>query len=168
MNCIFREKLREISNVLEPRRRHSQSSICRPASPDGQEILFRRAAGAERDGSSGSCARWPGSGSAKGLFNWAVLLGAFHYASAISPTLARPLQTTIVVFAGLDLLAAIGLWLAAAWGGVLWLLCAGLEAALPLWRGRAAPIGYVGARLNVALVAGYFTVRAGGRRANRA
>jgi hypothetical protein len=71
-------------------------------------------------------------------------------------TMALPLQAKIVAFACLDWLAAIGLWLAAAWGGAIWLLCAVVEAASPILSPRAAAIGYGGALLNIALVAGYF------------
>jgi hypothetical protein len=92
---------------------------------------------------------------AKGLFDWAIILGAFPSLGQFT-TMALPLQATIVAFASLDLLAAIGLWLAAPWGGAIWLLCAVVEAASPVLSPRAAAIGYGGALLNVALVAGYF------------
>ena len=92
---------------------------------------------------------------AKGLFHWAIILGAFPTLGQFT-TMALPLQATIVAFACLDLLAAIGLWLAAAWGGAIWLLCAVVEAASPILSPRAAAIGYGGALLNIALVAGYF------------
>ena len=83
---------------------------------------------------------------AKGLFNWAVLMG-LNPSFGDFAMLPRPLQTTIVFFAGADLLAAIGMWLAAPWGGVLWLLCAGLEALSPLLSGSAV-IGAVMCELN--------------------
>ena len=92
---------------------------------------------------------------AKGLFHWAIILGAFPTLGQFT-TMALPLQATIVAFACLDLLAAIGLWLAAAWGGAIWLLCAVVEVASPILSPRAAAIGYGGALLNIALVAGYF------------
>jgi hypothetical protein len=92
---------------------------------------------------------------AKGLFDWAIILGAFRSLGQFT-TMAAPLQATIVAFACLDLLAAIGLWLAAPWGGAIWLLCAVVEAASPLLSPRAAAIGYGGALINVALVCGYF------------
>jgi hypothetical protein len=92
---------------------------------------------------------------AKGLFDWAIILGAFPNLGQFT-TMALPLQATIVAFACLDLLAAIGLWLAAPWGGAIWLLCAVVEAASPILSPRAAAIGYGGALLNVALVAVYF------------
>jgi len=92
---------------------------------------------------------------AKGLLNWAIILGALPMLGQFA-TMALPLQATIVAFACLDLLAAIGLWLAAAWGGAIWLLCAVVEAASPVLSPRAAAIGYGGALINIALVAGYF------------
>jgi hypothetical protein len=95
---------------------------------------------------------------AKGLFNWAVLMGLNPRFGDFT-MLPRPLQTTIVFFAGADLLGAIGMWLAAPWGGVLWLLCAGLEAVSPLFGGRAALLGLMGVALNVTLIALYFTLK---------
>ena len=92
---------------------------------------------------------------AKGLFHWAIILGALPALGQFT-TMALPLQATIVAFACLDLLAAIGLWLAAAWGGAIWLLCAVVEAASPILKSVAAAIGYGGALLNIALVTGYF------------
>ena len=65
--------------------------------------------------------------------------------------LPRPLQATIVFFAAVDLLAAVGLWLAAPWGGVLWLLCAAIEAVSPVLGARAAAIGVGRRALNVVL-----------------
>jgi hypothetical protein len=91
----------------------------------------------------------------KGLFNWAIILGVFPGLGGFtSMTLA--LQATIVAFACFDLLAAVGLWLAAPWGGAIWLLCAVVEAASPVLSPRAAAISYLAAALNVLLVAGYF------------
>ncbi len=92
---------------------------------------------------------------AKGLFDWAIILGAFPSLGQFT-TMALPLQATIVAFACLDLLAAIGLWLAAPWGGAIWLLCAVVEAASPILSPRAAAIGFAGAGLNVVLILGYF------------
>jgi hypothetical protein len=91
----------------------------------------------------------------KGLFEWAIILGAVPSLGDFS-RMALPLQSSIVVFACLDLLAAVGLWLAAPWGGAIWLLCAVVEAASPVFNARAAPVGFPVAFLNTALVAGYF------------
>ena len=95
---------------------------------------------------------------AKGLFNWAVLMGLNPRFGDFT-MLPRPLQTTIVFFSGADLLAAIGMWLAAPWGGILWLLCAGLEAVSPIFGGRAAVLGLVGVVLNIVLIGLYFTLK---------
>jgi hypothetical protein len=61
----------------------------------------------------------------QGLVQWHVILSAEQ---SIFDVL--PVQTTvaIVFFAVLDLLAAVGMWLAAPWGGVLWLLTAVAQA----------------------------------------
>ncbi len=91
----------------------------------------------------------------KGLFNWAIILGALP-GLGVFTTMALPLQETIVAFACFDLLAAVGLWLAAPWGGAIWLLCAVVEAASPVLSPRAASIGYFAAALNIVLAIGYF------------
>ena len=80
---------------------------------------------------------------AKGLFNWAIILGAFPALGDFT-TMSLALQATIVAFACFDLLAAVGLWLAAPWGGAIWLLCAVVEAASPVLSPRSAAIGYFG------------------------
>ena len=57
---------------------------------------------------------------AKGLYHWAVVCGFTGPADGFEyqPT---PWQTATVFFAVIDLVAAVGLWLAAAWGAVVWL-----------------------------------------------
>ena len=94
---------------------------------------------------------------AKGLFNWSVVLG-FNPRFGDFAMLPRALQGTIVFFAAVDLLAAVGLWLAAPWGGVLWLLCAVIEAISPLLGARGTFVGALGVALNVALVCIYFAL----------
>ena len=61
----------------------------------------------------------------QGLVQWHVILSAEQ---SIFDVL--PVQTTIAVvfFAVFDLLAAVGMWLASPWGGVLWLLTAVAQA----------------------------------------
>ena len=69
---------------------------------------------------------------AKGLYHWAIVSGVagppdgFEY----QPT---PWQTATVFFAVIDLVAAVGLWLAAAWGGVVWLTATISIAAIELF-----------------------------------
>jgi fatty acid desaturase len=57
---------------------------------------------------------------AKGLYHWAVVCG---FAGPVDGFLYQPTpwQTATVFFAVIDLVAAVGLWLAAAWGAVIWL-----------------------------------------------
>jgi hypothetical protein len=102
---------------------------------------------------------------AKGLFNWALALSALPRQGDFM-ALPRAAQGAIVFFAAVDPLAAVGLWLAAPWGGALWLLCAAIEAASPVFGVRGAPIGAPGVALDVVLVALYFFLswRAGGER----
>src|SRR5574337_5769 len=93
----------------------------------------------------------------KGLFEWAIILGAIPGRGDFS-RMTPPLQAAIVVFACLDFLAAVGLWLAAPWGGAVWLLCSVVEAVSPFLVPNTTAIGYFGALLNVALMAGYFVL----------
>lgn len=57
----------------------------------------------------------------KGLFHWAQItgfVGTDDTAFEIQPT---PWQTATVFFAVIELVAAVGLWLATPWGAVVWL-----------------------------------------------
>lgn len=56
----------------------------------------------------------------KGLYHWAVVSGMTGLEGGFE---AQPLpwQAATVFFAVIDLVAAVGLWLAAAWGAVVWL-----------------------------------------------
>src|SRR6478735_7173736 len=57
----------------------------------------------------------------KGLSAWAVILGIWtpvgHFESR-----SMGYQSTIIYFALIDLIAAVGLWMASTWGGIMWLL----------------------------------------------
>jgi hypothetical protein len=55
----------------------------------------------------------------KGLYHWAVILGV-NGAQAFEMQ-DTPYQVATVFFAVIDLVAAVGLWLAAPWGAVVWL-----------------------------------------------
>ena len=61
----------------------------------------------------------------QGLMHWKVILAPEQLPLDALP---GPVAAAITFFAVTDLLAAVGLWLAAAWGGVLWLFsaCAGI------------------------------------------
>ena len=60
----------------------------------------------------------------KGLYHWALVLGIGDGTGTTFESGSIPWQAATVFFAVIDLVAAVGLWLAAAWGGVVWLTAA--------------------------------------------
>jgi hypothetical protein len=59
----------------------------------------------------------------KGLYHWSVVCGFLGPADGFEVQ-PLPWQTGTVFFAVIDLVAAVGLWLVAAWGAVVWLTAA--------------------------------------------
>jgi hypothetical protein len=57
----------------------------------------------------------------KGLYHWAQICGIGIGAAEPFENHSIAWQTATVFFAVIDLVAAVGLWLAAAWGAVIWL-----------------------------------------------
>jgi hypothetical protein len=57
----------------------------------------------------------------KGLYHWAAVCGIGVAADGGFEAHTVAWQTATVFFAVIDLVAAVGLWLAAAWGAVVWL-----------------------------------------------
>ena len=57
----------------------------------------------------------------KGLYHWAIVCGIDAPSALGFDAYSTPFQAATVFFAVIDLVAAVGLWLAAAWGGVVWL-----------------------------------------------
>ena len=57
----------------------------------------------------------------KGLYHWAQVCGIGATPDEGFEAHSIAWQTSTVFFAVLDLVAAVGLWLAAAWGAVVWL-----------------------------------------------
>jgi hypothetical protein len=85
---------------------------------------------------------------AKGLYHWSIVCGisgppdGFEYQPI-------PWQTATVFFAVIDLVAAVGLWLAAPWGAVVWLTAsvsmAAVEVFFPqVYGGRMSVVGVEG------------------------
>ena len=60
----------------------------------------------------------------KGLYHWAIVCGIGDGPDASFETAPLPWQAATVFFAVIDLVAAVGLWLTAAWGAVVWLTAA--------------------------------------------
>jgi hypothetical protein len=57
----------------------------------------------------------------KGLYHWAIVCGFLSSSGATFEDAATPFQAATVFFGVIDLVAAVGLWLAAPWGAVVWL-----------------------------------------------
>lgn len=57
----------------------------------------------------------------KGLSAWAVILGIWTPAGHFEAR-TTGYQATVIYFALIDLIAAVGLWMASTWGGIMWLL----------------------------------------------
>ena len=93
----------------------------------------------------------------KGLFNWSVILDANPRVADFA-TLSLVVEASIIFFAAADLIAAIGLWLASPWGGVLWLVCAICEASSPLVGVKSLFASTIGLGLNAGLIAIYFAL----------
>ncbi len=58
----------------------------------------------------------------KGLYHWSWLCGIGVGRNELFELHSIAWQTATVFFAVIDLVAAVGLWLAAAWGAVIWLM----------------------------------------------
>jgi Family of unknown function (DUF6163) len=58
----------------------------------------------------------------KGLYHWSRVCGIGVGANDVFVYQSIAWQTATVFFAVIDLVAAVGLWLAAAWGAVIWLM----------------------------------------------
>ncbi len=69
----------------------------------------------------------------KGLYHWSAVIGIGDAAGLAFETSSLAWKTATIFFAVIDLVAAVGLWLAAAWGGVVWLTAAVSMAAVELF-----------------------------------
>jgi hypothetical protein len=69
----------------------------------------------------------------KGIYHWSLVLGIGDGAGSTFEEASMPWQAATIFFAVIDLVAAVGLWLAAAWGGVVWLTASISMAAIELF-----------------------------------
>jgi hypothetical protein len=69
----------------------------------------------------------------KGLYHWSAVIGIGDPGGGRFETAGAAWQAATIFFAVIDLVAAVGLWLAAAWGGVVWLTAAISMAAVELF-----------------------------------
>jgi hypothetical protein len=70
---------------------------------------------------------------AKGLYHWSEVISGGEGPGAAFESSSVAWQAATIFFAVIDLVAAVGLWLAAAWGGVVWLTAAISMAAVDLF-----------------------------------
>jgi hypothetical protein len=98
----------------------------------------------------------------KGLYYWAIVCGVGAPSPQGFESYAMPYQSATVFFAVIDLVAAVGLWLAAPWGAVVWLTSvismAAVEALFPQIYGGSlwviiVELTLLGAYLALALLA---------------
>src|SRR4051812_16974054 len=68
----------------------------------------------------------------KGLYHWLVICGIGDGATSTFESAPLAWRAATIFFAVIDLVAAVGLWLAAAWGGVVWLTAAISMAAIEI------------------------------------
>jgi len=90
----------------------------------------------------------------KGLYHWAQVCGIGF---GDTPFEARSIawQTATVFFAVIDLVAAVGLWLAAAWGAVIWLTSVASMLAVEIFFPQVFGGGWLTGVLEGALLALY-------------
>jgi hypothetical protein len=97
----------------------------------------------------------------KGLYYWAIVCGVGAPSPQGFDSYAMPYQSATVFFAVIDLVAAVGLWLAAPWGAVVWLTSvismAAVEALFPqIYGGRLwvimVELALLGVYLSLALM----------------
>jgi hypothetical protein len=60
----------------------------------------------------------------KGLYHWSLVCGIGENFNSTFELAPVAWKAATIFFAVIDLVAAVGLWLAAAWGGVVWLTAA--------------------------------------------
>jgi hypothetical protein len=95
---------------------------------------------------------------AKGLYHWAQVIGIGTGPFSAFETSSTAWQAATMYFAVIDPVAAVGLWLAAAWGGVVWLTAtismAAIELLFPqVYGGRALVV-----LVDVMMLAAYFAL----------
>lgn len=94
---------------------------------------------------------------AKGIVSWAVILGAVDTPTAFE-TRSTGIQATIIYFAVIDLVAAVGLWLTSTWGGVLWLLAVMSHLILAFFFPRTVTGGVLAVGFFILLIAAYLCI----------
>lgn len=93
----------------------------------------------------------------KGLSAWAVILGIWTPAGQFEIR-STGYQATIIYFALIDLIAAVGLWMASTWGGIMWLLAIMSHLILAAFFPGIVPTSGVTMAVFVALILAYLVL----------
>jgi hypothetical protein len=91
----------------------------------------------------------------KGLYHWAQVCGIGFEETQPFEYRSIAWQTATVFFAVIDLVAAVGLWLAAAWGAVIWLTAVASMLAVEIFFPQVFGGGWLTGLLEGALLALY-------------
>ena len=91
----------------------------------------------------------------KGLYHWACVTGIGVSPSDLFAYHSIAWQTATVFFAVIDLVAAVGLWLAAAWGAVIWLMSVASMLAVEIFFPQVFGGGWLTGLAETALLAIY-------------
>ncbi|MDB5508399.1 MAG: hypothetical protein JWL93_868 [Hyphomicrobiales bacterium] len=92
---------------------------------------------------------------AQGLLQWQAILAPGDFPLDALPRLEA---VAIVFFAVINLVAAVGLWLAAPWGGVLWLFAAAAQMFMTVFLPGLQPGGRLLLAFDVTLIVAYFVL----------
>ena len=93
-----------------------------------------------------------------------ILQGLLHWARLIAPglplfnTMPMAAAVLVIIFGVLDLIAAIGMWLIAPWGGVLWLLAGATQMFVAIAIPNFFPAGRAVAIFDLSLIVAYFVL----------
>ena len=91
----------------------------------------------------------------QGLMQWKLILAPEDLPL---DALSTPVASAVAFFAVMDLLAAVGLWLATAWGGVLWLFAASASVIITLFMPEFHAGGRMVMAIDVVLIGAYFVL----------
>ena len=91
----------------------------------------------------------------KGLYHWSWVCGIAGPANDAFENHSIAWQSATVFFAVIDLVAAVGLWLAAAWGAVIWLTAVASMLAVEIFFPQVFGSGFLTVAVEGALLALY-------------
>ena len=95
---------------------------------------------------------------AQGLLQWSAVLTTGPDGLSPFATLAPAAMVAAVFFAVVDFVASVGLWLAAPWGGVIWLVAVGAQLLVLVVMPGFFDHPLVTGLVDVALMAGYLAL----------